>query len=162
MKKILIINIIFFSLYNVAIADYCSNEQALSTFKYTVLWEETNGNIPKDKIQKQKELLNITYAFGLNIQKAVLDKDMDKIYSYLADKMPFQNKKDFKNKSFDEVFTEEQRDKIISDTVTCNRFNANGWMLGNGIIWYSNYEDLHTDDKNAVAIRALRGLYQGE
>ena len=153
MKKLLGLIIFSFLLNNISYADNCTREQALRTFKYTVLWEETDGNIPEDIVQKKKELLERTYIFGLSIQKAVKEKDMDKIYSYLADEMPFQKKRHFKDKSFDEVFTKEQRDKILSDTVSCTRFNANGWMLGSGIIWYSNYKNLE--------IIALRGLFQG-
>ena len=154
MKKILALIFLSLLFNNISYADNCTREQALSTFMYTALWEETGGNIPEDLIQKEKELLERTYIFGLNVQNAVKEKDMDKIYSYLTEEMPFQNKKDFKNKSFNEVFTEEQRDEIVLDTVGCTRFNANGWMLGGGFIWYSNWND--------ISIKALRGLYQGE
>ena len=36
------------------------------------------------------------------------------------------------------------------------------FQLGAGVIWYGNHEDLDTDDETAMAIQALRGLYQGE
>ena len=162
MKKFLALIIFSLLLNNVSYAENCTYEQALSTFKYTVLWEETDGNIPKNIVLKHKELLERTYIFGLNIQKAVKEKDMDKIYSYLQEEMPFQNKKDFKDKSFDEVFTEEHRERILSDTVSCKRTLSSKFQLGAGVIWYGNHKDLGTDDETAMAIQALRGLYQGE
>ena len=162
MKKILGLIILSFLLNNISYADNCTYEVALRTFKYSALWEETDGNIPKDIVLKHKELLERTYVFGLNIQQAVKEKDMDKIYSYLQEDMPFQNKKDFKDKSFEEVFTEEHRERILSDTVYCKRSLSSKFQLGAGVIWYGNHEDLGTDDETAMAIQALRGLYQGE
>ena len=165
MKKIIGLIILSFLLNNISYAYNCTYEVALRTFKYSALWEETDGNIPEDIVLKHKELLERTYVFGLNIQQAVKEKDMDKIYSYLQEDMPFQNKTDFKDKSFDEVFTEEHRDKIISDTVSCARFNHLGWILGNGIIWYNNriWDPDNKDNRiEGMSIMALRGLYQGE
>ena len=162
MKKILGLIILSFLLNNISYADNCTYEVALRTFKYSALWEETDGNIPEDVVLKHKELLERTYVFGLNIQQAVKEKDMDKIYSYLQEDMPFQNKKDFKDKSFEEVFTEEHRERILSDTVECYRTLSSRFELGAGVIWYGNHEDLDTDDETAIAIQALRGLYQGE
>ena len=162
MRKLLGLIIFSFLLNNISYADNCTYEEALRTFKYTALWEETDGNIPEDIVQKHKELLERTYIFGLNIQKAVKEKDMDKIYSYLQEEMPFQNKKDFKDKSFEEVFTEEHRERILSDTVACYRTLSSRFELGAGVIWYGNHEDLDSDDETAMAIQALRGLYQGE
>ena len=165
MKKLLGLIIFSFLLNNISYAYNCTLEQALSTFMYTVLWEETDGNIPEDIVQKQKELLERTYIFGLSIQKAVKEKNMDKIYSYLNEEMPNQRKKDFKEKLFDEVFNEEQREEIISDTVDCLRFNHYGWMLGSGIIWYNNriWDPDNKDNRiEGMSIIALRGLYQGE
>ena len=162
MKKLLGLIIFSLLLGNISYADNCTYERALRTFKYTVLWEETDGNIPKDIVQKRKELLERTYVFGLKIQKAVKDRDMDKIYSYLQEDMPFQNKTDFKDKSFDEVFTEEQRERILSGAVECYRTLSSRFELGAGIIWYGNHRDLDTDDETAMAIQVLRGLYQGE
>jgi len=162
MKKLLGLIIFSFLLNNISYADNCTREQALSTFKYTALWEETDGNIPEDIVQKHKELLERTYIFGLNIQKAVKEKDMDKIYSYLQEDMPFQNKTDFKDKSFDEVFTEEQRKRILLGTVECYRTLSSRFELGAGVIWYGNHRDLDTADETAMAIQVLRGLFQGE
>ena len=162
MKKLLGLIIFSLLLSNISYADNCSYEEALRTFKYSALWEETDGNIPEDIVLKHKELLERTYVFGLNIQKAVKEKDMDKIYSYLQEDMPFQNKKDFKDKSFEEVFTEEHRERILSDTVECYRTLSSRFELGAGVIWYGNHRDLDTDDETAMAIQVLRGLYQGE
>jgi len=162
MKKLLVLKTIFLLWLNPAIADYCTYEEALRQFEYTALWNETDGNIPEDIVLKHKELLERTYVFGLKIQKAVKEKDMGKIYSYLQEDMPFQNKKDFKDKSFEEVFTEEHRERILSDTVECYRTLSSRFELGAGVIWYGNYEDLGTDDETAMAIQVLRGLYQGE
>ena len=162
MKKILGLIILSFLLNNISYADNCTYEVALRTFKYSALWEETDGNIPEDIVLKHKELLERTYVFGLNIQQAVKEKDMDKIYSYLQEDMPFQNKTDFKDKSFDEVFTKEQRERILSDTVECYRTLSSRFQLGAGVIWYGNHKDLGTDDESAMAIQVLRGLYQGE
>ena len=162
MKKILGLIIFSLLLSNISYADNCSYEEALRTFKYSALWEETDGNIPEDIVLKHKELLERTYVFGLNIQKAVKEKDMDKIYSYLQEDMPFQNKTDFKDKSFDEVFTEEQRKRILLGTVECYRTLSSRFELGAGVIWYGNHRDLDTADETAMAIQVLRGLFQGE
>ncbi|MDC0529644.1 hypothetical protein OAN55_01230 [Candidatus Pelagibacter ubique] len=162
MKKLLGITIFSLLLSNISYADNCTYEVALRTFKYSALWEETDGNIPEDIVLKHKELLERTYVFGLSIQQAVKEKDMDKIYSYLQEDMPFQNKTDFKDKSFDEVFTEEQRERILLGTVECYRTLSSRFQIGSGLIWYGNHKDLGTDDETAMAIQVLRGLYQGE
>ena len=156
MKKLLGI-IIFSLLFNsLSYADKCIRDDAFYTL------DETDENITEDLIQKEIELLERTYIFALDIQKAVKEKDMDKIYSYLDEGMPYQNKSDFKDKSFDEVFTEEHRERILSDTVECYRTLSSRFELGAGIIWYGNHRDLDTDDETAMAIQVLRGLYQGE
>ena len=159
MKKLLGI-IIFSLLFNsLSYADKCIRDDAFYTL------DETDENITEDLIQKEIELLERTYIFGLSIQKAVKEKNMDKIYSYLNEEMPNQRKKDFKEKLFDEVFNEEQREEIISDTVDCLRFNHYGWMLGSGIIWYNNriWDPDNKDNRiEGMSIIALRGLYQGE
>jgi hypothetical protein len=159
MKKILGLIIISLLFNSLSYADKCIRDDAFYTL------DETDENISEDLIQKEIELLERTYIFALDIQKAVKEKDMDKIYSYLDEGMPYQNKNDFKDKLFDEVFTEEHRDEIISDTVDCTRFNHLGWILGNGIIWYSNkiWDPDNKDNRiEGMSIIALRGLYQGE
>ena len=160
MKKILGLIIISLFFNSLSYADKCIRDDAFYTL------DETDETVTEDLIQKEMEILERTYIFALEIQKAVKEKDMDKIYSYLRDEsMPYQNKKDFKDKLFDEVFTEEHRDKIISDTVSCARFNHLGWILGNGIIWYNNriWDPDNKDNRiEGMSIIALRGLYQGE
>ena len=156
MKKILGLIIISLLFNSLSYADKCIRDDAFYTL------DETDENITEDLIQKEIELLERTYIFALDIQKAVKEKDMDKIYSYLDEGMPYQNKSDFKDKSFDEVFTEEHRERILSDTVECYRTLSSRFELGAGVIWYGNHEDLDSDDETAMAIQVLRGLYQGE
>ena len=75
------------------------------------------------------ELLERTYIFALEVQKAVKEKNMNKIYSYLDEEMPYQRKSDFKDKLFDEVFTEEQEKRLFQTQLTVHALITMGGFL---------------------------------
>ncbi|MDP7530521.1 MAG: pentapeptide repeat-containing protein [Candidatus Scalindua sp.] len=98
--------------------------------------QEYIANMKKAEVAKQT--VEEAYKFGLGIQKAVEDKDMKKLLSYVGDKLDLSY---FQNKSFDEVFTEEFRTRILSDETGGQRVGWRGWMLGRGAVWYDGYRD---------------------
>ena len=122
-----------------AFADYCTDEDIRYSLRHKY-WE--NEKIPKDVYQNAKKILEDTYKFGLGIQKAVEDKDMEKLLSYVRGELIGQELSFFKNKSFDEIFTEEFRSGIISEKFGCQPIGWRGWMIGNGKIWYNDLDFL--------------------
>ncbi len=125
MKKLLSIIFLGLLLCNFAFAEYYTKED-----------QEYIANMKKAEVAKQT--VEEAYKFGLGIQKAVEDKDMKKLLSYVGDKLDLSY---FQNKSFDEVFTEEFRTRILSDETGGQRVGWRGWMLGDGAVWYDGYRD---------------------
>jgi hypothetical protein len=101
--------------------------------------QEYIANMKKAEVAKQTA--EEAYKFGLGIQKAVEDKDMKKLLSYMGGKLTSPESSYFRNKSFDEVFTEEFRTRILSDETGGHRVGWRGWMLGSGVVWYNFYRD---------------------
>ena len=93
-----------------------------------------------DVLGRGVDTLDNLYEFGLKIQKAVKDKDLEAIKAMV--KRPLINKKFrisyFENKKFDEVFTEKDRYYILKEKVDCASVGSQGFMLGNGKVWYDN------------------------
>jgi len=103
-----------------------------------------------DLYKKGTDHLNSLYEFGLKIQKAVKDKDLEAIKAMV--KFPMNDKKITKsyldNKTFDQVFSQKEIDFILKDKPNCNSVGIyKGYMLGAGTIWY--------DDINGATIVAL-------
>tara|TARA_B100000315_G_scaffold259738_1_gene316967 strand:+ start:1281 stop:2396 length:1116 start_codon:yes stop_codon:yes gene_type:complete len=77
------------------------------------------------------------YLFGKRIQQAVKDKDLTSIFNMVEGELAFgPRKKDALEKSFDEVFTDEWREKILSTEPMCGPQGVYGFHLGNGNLWY--------------------------
>ena len=123
MKKILGLIIISLLFNSLSYADKCIRDDAFWTL------DETDENVTEDLIQKEMELLERTYIFALEVQKAVKEKNMNKIYSYLDEEMPYQRKSDFKDKLFDEVFTEEQEKRLFQTQLTVHALITMGGFL---------------------------------
>lgn len=92
-----------------------------------------------DKFKRGVDKLDQLYEFGLKIQKAVQNKDLEAIKTMI--KYPMYGKKITKsyldNKTFDQVFTKRDRDLILEVKVECQSVGIDrGFMLGAGTIWY--------------------------
>jgi hypothetical protein len=130
MKPILTFLTLFLMLGGVASAEYCTEKD--------------------DLYKKGTDHLNSLYEFGLKIQKAVKDKNLEAIKAMV--KFPMNDKKITKsyldNKTFDQVFSQKEIDFILKDKPNCNSVGIyKGYMLGPGTIWY--------DDINGATIIAL-------
>ena len=131
MKKIFTFLTLFLMFGGVASAEYCSPDKKLET-------------MPGQTVQSYAKYLGSyyepeeSYKFGLEIQDAVENKDLKKLLSLIRNdlisgpKMSF-----FKNKKFDDAFTEEFRNLILEVKPRCAPVGMDrGFSLGRGMIWY--------------------------
>jgi len=75
--------------------------------------------------------------FGYRIQKAVEEKDLDALFALVPGELSNGPRKAFiQNKKFDQLFSEEWRERVLEDVPPCAPVGWRGFMLGNGYIWY--------------------------
>ena len=78
------------------------------------------------------------YDFGIKIQNLLKAKDLAGLFELFEDDYFSVPEKSFiKDKSFDEIFSEEWVTSILSDTPSCSPVGWRGFMLDNGKIWYN-------------------------
>ena len=145
MKKLLGILVLGLLWCNVGFAEYCNDDDPIEGLDQTVKsYAEYHGNyyVPKE-----------AYEFGLEIQEAVKNKDLDKLLSLIKDDLisgpPMSF---FEGKTFDDAFTESFRSTILSTKPGCAPIGLDkGFPLGNGQIWYDKVQyhmmDLRKDLK---------------
>ena len=130
MKKHFLLILVALLWCNVGFAEYCNDDDPIEGLDQTVKsYAEYHGNyyVPKE-----------AYEFGLEIQEAVKNKDLDKLLSLIKDdlisgpKMSF-----FDNKTYDEAFPVSFRGAVLMNEPGCNPVGSDrGFILGNGQIWY--------------------------
>ena len=92
---------------------------------------------------------DIAFQFGKNIQKAILNKDLKAIISFIDGELEFGFRKKFGlSSSFDDIFSRDNTLEIMSEPVDCQPVGWRGFMLGTGQIWYDC-------DKVSCAIRSM-------
>ncbi|MDA8875649.1 hypothetical protein N9I60_03725 [Planktomarina temperata] len=92
---------------------------------------------------------DIAFQFGKNIQKAILNKDLKAIISFIDGELEFGFRKKFGlSSSFDDILSRNNILEIMSETVDCQPVGWRGFMLGTGQIWYDC-------DKVSCAIRSM-------
>ncbi len=88
------------------------------------------------------EYVSRAYSAGEEIQTAVLNRDIDALYSFIDGELINGPRKEFlQNKQFNDVFSDEWRQKILSDVPPCAPLGSQGFMLGSGHIWYRAASD---------------------
>ena len=132
MKKLSLYVFLVLMFCNVGFAENCPDDMKLEGLghDHTVKsYAEFHGNyyVPEE-----------AYKFGLEIQEAVKNKDLDKLLSLIKDdlisgpKMSF-----FDNKTYDEAFPVTFRGAVLMNKPECNPVGSDrGFILGNGQIWY--------------------------
>ena len=92
---------------------------------------------------------DIAFQFGKNIQKAILNKDLKAIISFIDGELEFGFRKKFGlSSSFDDIFSRDNTLEIMSEPVDCQPVGWRGFMLGGGQVWYDC-------DKVSCAIRSM-------
>ena len=92
---------------------------------------------------------DIAFQFGKNIQKAILNKDLKAIISFIDGELEFGFRKKFGlSSSFDDIFSRDNTLEIMSEPVDCQPVGWRGFMLGGGQVWYDC-------DKASCAIRSM-------
>ena len=82
------------------------------------------------------------YDFGINIQNLLKAKNLKTLFELVEGELLVGPKKSFiKNKSFDEIFSEEWVTSILSSSSNCSPVGWRGFMLGNGNIWYAKEDN---------------------
>lgn len=122
MKKFVIFCLVLTTFYiPSALASQCSKEDQ----EYADFWD--NYYSPDG-----------AYAYGLKIQQMVKNEDLQGIFSLVKGELTNGPRKKFiKNKSFNEVFSNEWAEKVLSTEPPCGPVGWRGFMLGNGMIWYN-------------------------
>ena len=122
---------------------YCKSED----FEYAKVWN--NYYSPET-----------AYKFGLTIQKAILNKDMDTIFSFVSDELDNGPRKSFALSSdFDEFFSKGLVDNITNVEPLCSPVGWRGFDLGSGAIWYNcthstcNIFSINTDYKENIPLQ---------
>ena len=125
------------------------------------------------------EQLEWNYKFGLKVQEAVRNKDLDGLFALVDGELRLGPSRGFiQGKTFDEVFSSEWRDSILADPPPCETIDTwsdqRSLILGdNGneiVYWMQQGED--TEQGHVVAIHGaleeqkeqteLSWLYNGE
>jgi hypothetical protein len=76
------------------------------------------------------------HEFGVKIQDAIKNKDLAALYSLVVEEPSYGPRKAFAlNKPFDEIFTKQWRDSILSSS-PCEKVGYRGYMIANGHIWF--------------------------
>ena len=100
---------------------YCKSED----FEYAKFWD--NYYSPE-----------AAYKFGLTIQKAILNKDINTIFSFVSDELDSGPRKSFALSSdFDEIFSNDFITSVTDKQPSCSPVGWRGFDLGNGDIWYN-------------------------
>ena len=104
---------------------------------------------PKCSAEANDYAEEIAFQFGKNIQKAILNKDLKAIISFIDGELEFGFRKKFGlSSNFDDIFSRNDILEIMSETVDCQPVGWRGYMLGTGQIWYDC-------DKVSCAIRSM-------
>jgi hypothetical protein len=97
------------------------------------------------------------YNFGLKIQKAFKNKDLELLLDLIKlelDTGPRINR--INQVKFNDLFSEEYTNDVLSEKPSCKRNSWRGWMLADGRIWYKQfYYDYSNDDSTFFSIHAL-------
>jgi uncharacterized protein len=94
----------------------------------------------------------IAFQFGKTIQKAMLNKDLKAIISFIDGELEFGfRKKIGLSSNFDDIFSRDSILEIMSEPVDCHPVGWRGFMLGAGQVWYDC-------DKASCAIRSMNSI----
>ena len=148
MKKLFLYVFLVLMFCNVGFAENCPDDMKLEGLghDHTVKsYAEYHGNyyVPEE-----------AYKFGLEIQEAVKNKDLDKLLSLIKDdlisgpKMSF-----FDNKTYDEAFPVTFRGAVLMNKPECTPVGSDrGFILGNGQIWYDKIkQNLYENGKGNIS-----------
>jgi|TARA_B110000196_G_scaffold301458_1_gene295609 hypothetical protein len=76
------------------------------------------------------------YDFGLKLQSLVRAKDIKGLFDLVPGEIYGPRKSFVKNKSFDEIFSKEWVEAVLSSTPECRPVGWRGYMLAHGKIWF--------------------------
>ena len=97
------------------------------------------------------------YKVGLEIQKALKNKDIKKLYSFIDENSKVPRKEKVIEIGFDKVFDEKVIESVTKEKPSCSPVGWRGFMLGNGgvcfngetlkiiSIWHNEIEELPKD-----------------
>jgi len=81
------------------------------------------------------------FQFGEDIKRLVRDKDLKGLYTHVVGELHYGPRRKFITSStFETVFSEDWRSRVINSSSPCSRLGWRGFMLGNGKIWYEKTE----------------------
>ena len=77
------------------------------------------------------------YKVGLEIQKALKNKDIKKLYSFIDENSKAPRKEKVIEIGFDKVFDEKVIESVTKEKPSCSPVGWRGFMLGNGGVWFN-------------------------
>tara|TARA_B100001057_G_scaffold142272_1_gene142002 strand:+ start:975 stop:2204 length:1230 start_codon:yes stop_codon:yes gene_type:complete len=92
---------------------------------------------PCEKGSEDSALQEEAYAFGLYLQELVRSRDLESLYDNV--KLPLINgpaKKTLTDREFDDLFSRNWSNTILSIEPDCSPVGVKGYMLGRGLIWF--------------------------
>ncbi|MDP7194596.1 MAG: hypothetical protein QF864_00205 [SAR202 cluster bacterium] len=135
MKKLLSIIILGLLCCNISYAENCPDNKKIEgldneTIKsYAEFW--SNYYVPEE-----------AYDFGINIQNLLKAKNLKTLFELVEGELLVGPKKSLiKDKSFDEIFSEEWVTSVLSSSSNCYPVGWRGFTLGNGNIWYAKEDN---------------------
>lgn len=82
------------------------------------------------------------YKAGEEIQKAIKDKNINKVMSLIDGELINGPRKSFMRAiRFDEIFPRAWQENVSSEKPPCSPLGSRGFMLGQGLIWYNVTKD---------------------
>ena len=102
---------------------------------------------PCEKENDNSALQGEAYAFGLYLQELVRTKDLASLYDNI--KMPLINgpaKTTLTERDFDDFFSRNWSNTILSIEPECRPIGVKGYMLGRGLIWFDKIRLTGSED----------------
>ena len=82
------------------------------------------------------------YEFGLKIQEFIKTRDIKSLFGLVAGELENGPRRRFiQDKSFSKVFSDEWRQRVLSEKPECRPVGWRGYMLGSGSIWFRKIND---------------------
>lgn len=103
---------------------------------------------PCEKGNADSVLQGDAYTFGLYLQELVRTKDLASLYDNV--KIPLISgpaKITLADQGFDDFFSRNWRNTILSIEPNCNPVGVKGYMLGRGLIWFDKNRSVGPKDK---------------
>ena len=104
----------------------------------------------------------VAFQFGKTIKKAIINKDLEAIMSFIDGELELGFRQKFGQLSrFDDIFSQSNALRVLAVPVDCKPVGSRGFMLGAGEIWYDCDKESCRIKSMASATEPLKYLDSG-